>query len=187
MRIRSLMRGKPAFKIRDDEKQGMESVTMNKKRWLTIPVLLGAVYASSASAELLIGAKAGLLDYDVSGSDPGVNGSVQLGYEVLDLVAADIAIEGELSTSLVDGETPGGADVSFESKAIYASLRTAGPVYFIGRVGFADAEIEDTSDSDVSTGIGIGFSTLGLRWEVEYTTYKVKDVDVDYITLGLSF
>lgn len=187
MRSRSLIRGKPAFKIRDNEKQGMESVTMNKKRWLTIPVLLGAVYASSASAELLIGAKAGLVDYDVSGSDPGVNGSVQLGYEVLDLIAADIAIEGELSTSLVDGSAPNGDDVSFESKGIYASLRTAGPVYFIGRVGFADAEINNTSDTDTSVGVGVGFSTLGLRWEVEYTTYTVKDVDVNYVTLGLSF
>ncbi|HEX7026262.1 MAG TPA: hypothetical protein VF268_03405, partial [Gammaproteobacteria bacterium] len=63
---------------------------MNKKLWLTIPVLLGAVYAGSASAELLVGAKAGVVDYDISGSDPGVNGSVKLGFEVFDLIAADI-------------------------------------------------------------------------------------------------
>jgi hypothetical protein len=186
MRSRSLIRSKPAFKIRDTKKQGMESVTMNKKLWLMIPVLFGAVYASSASAELLIGAKAGLVDYDVSGSDPGVNGSVQLGYEILNLIAADIAIEGELTTSLADGEIIG-QDVGFESTGVYASLRTAGPVYFIGRVGYADTEIENVDDSGTSMGVGVGFSTLGLRWEVEYTTYEVKDVDVDYITLGLSF
>jgi hypothetical protein len=167
----------------------MESVTMNKKLWL-IPVLFGAVYAGSASAELLIGAKAGVVDYDVSGSDPGVNGSVQLGYEVLDLIAADIAIEGELTTSLTDGEILG-QDASFESKGVYVSLRTAGPVYFIGRVGYVDAEAEigglSFDDSDTSMGAGIGFSTAGLRWEVEYTTYEIENTDINYITLGLSF
>lgn len=159
---------------------------MNQKLWLTIPVLCSAVYAGSASAELLIGAKVGLVDYDTSSSDPAVNGSFQLGYEILDLVAADIAIEGEISTSLVDGEI-GTADAGFESTGVYASLRTAGPVYFIGRIGFVDAEIEGFDDSDTSMGVGVGFSTMGLRWEVEYTTYEIETLDVNYITLGLAF
>lgn len=167
---------------------------MNKKLWLTIPVLLGAVYTGSASAELLIGAKAGLVDYDVSGSDPGVNGSVQLGYEFLDLGVADIAIEGELSTSLADGEIFG-TDVSLDTLGVFASLRTAGPVYVIGRVGMVDAEVEgggiSIDDTNTSMGVGIGFSTAGLRWEIEYTTYEIEtsltDIDIDYITLGLSF
>lgn len=167
---------------------------MNRKLWLMIPVLFGAVYASSASAELLIGAKAGLVDYDVSGSDPGVNGSVKLGYEVFDLIAADIAVEAELSTSLTDGEIPvmgTSFDASLDTMGVYASLITAGPVYFIGRVGYVDAEIDiggvSFDDSGTSMGVGLGFSTAGLRWEVEYTTYEVENVDVNYITLGLSF
>lgn len=163
---------------------------MNKKLWLMIPVLFGAVYAGSASAELLIGAKAGLVDYDVSGSDPGVNGSVKLGYEVFDLIAADIAVEAELSTSLTDGEILG-ADASLDTMGVYASLTTAGPVYFIGRVGYVDAEVDiggtSFDDSGTSMGVGIGISTAGLRWEIEYTTFEVEDTDVNYITLGLSF
>lgn len=155
-----------------------------------IPVLFGAVYAGSASAELLIGAKAGLVDYDVSGSDPGVNGSVKLGYEVFDLIAADIAVEAELSTSLTDGEILG-ADASLDTMGVYASLTTAGPVYFIGRVGYVDAEVDiggtSFDDSGTSMGVGIGISTAGLRWEIEYTTFEVEDTDVNYITLGLSF
>lgn len=163
---------------------------MNKKLWLTVPVLLGAVYSGSASAELLIGAKAGVVDYDIAGSDPGVNGSVQLGYEIFDLIAADIAIEAELSTSLADGEVLN-ADASLETLGVYASLRTAGPVYFIGRIGQVDAEVDaggvTFDDSNISMGAGIGFSTAGLRWEVEYTTYEVENTDINYITLGLSF
>ncbi|HEX7027050.1 MAG TPA: hypothetical protein VF268_07395, partial [Gammaproteobacteria bacterium] len=163
---------------------------MNKKLWLTIPVLLGAVYAGSASAELLIGAKAGAVDYDIGGSDPGVNGSFRLGFEVFDLVAADIAVEAEVSTSLTDGEI-GGADASLDTTGVYASLITAGPVYFIGRVGYVDAEVDiggtTFDDSGTSMGAGIGISTAGLRWEIEYTTFEVENVDINYITLGLSF
>lgn len=167
---------------------------MNKKLWL-IPVLFGAVYAGSASAELLIGAKAGVVDYDVSGSDPGVNGSVKLGYEIFDLIAADVAVEAELSTSLTDGEILG-TDASLDTMGVYASLTTAGPIYFIGRVGMVNAEIEgggvSFDDTNTSLGAGIGFSTAGLRWEIEYTTYKMENtpignVDINYVTLGLSF
>lgn len=163
---------------------------MNKKLWLTIPVLLGTVYAGSASAELLIGAKAGVVDYDIAGSDPGVNGSFKLGFEIFDLVAADIAIEAEVSTSLTDGEIFG-ADASLDTRGIYASLITAGPVYFIGRLGYVDAEVDiggvSFDDSGSSMSAGVGFSTAGLRWEIEYTTFEVEDTDINYITLGLSF
>lgn len=172
----------------------MESIAMNKKLWLTIPVLLGAVYAGSASAELLVGAKAGVVDYDISGSDPGVNGSVKLGFEVFDLIAADIAVEAELSTSLTDGEIPfmgTSFDASLDTMGVYASLITAGPVYFIGRVGYIDAEVDvggvSFDDSGTSMGAGIGISTAGLRWEIEYTTFEIEDIDINYITLGLSF
>lgn len=162
-----------------------------KKHWLALGILLSGAYASSAAAgELLLGAKAGLVDYDLPSSDPGINGSFMLGYEFLNLGVADIAVEGELSTSLVDGEvdTPfGSSDLEFESLGAYLSARTAGPIYAIGRVGIVNGEINQTDDTEPAMGIGIGFSTVGLRWELEYTAYEVENVDIDYISLGLSF
>ncbi len=157
---------------------------MLRKQWLFPVVLLMSVH-SAASAEWLIGVKAGVIDIDAPSSDPGINGSVQVGYEAWDLGVADIAIEGELSTSLVEAEVLNN-DVSFETLGVYASIRTAGPIYAIGRVGIVNAEIENTDDTDTAIGIGIGFST-GLRCEIEYTSYEVEGIDVDYISVGFSF
>ncbi|HEY3486481.1 MAG TPA: hypothetical protein VGL10_00310 [Gammaproteobacteria bacterium] len=163
---------------------------MKTKLWLAVSLLAACFYTTAASAEIVIGAKAGSVDYDVSGSDPGVNGSLQLAFDLFDLGVADIALEGEFSTSLSDGEL-GGADVSFESTGLYAALRTAGPVYLIARAGYASTEVEfedgsTTDDDGVATGLGVGFS-VGLRMEIEHTTYEIEDTDINYLTLGFAF
>lgn len=158
-----------------------------KKLSLAIALVFASFYTSQTLAgEWLLGAKAGIVDYDVSNSDAGLGGSFMLGKEIWDIGVADIAIEGEMVQSLTDPEI-GNSDVGFESIGAYASLRTMGPVYAIARAGIVNAEIGAEDDQDISIGFGVGFSTLGLRWEVEYTTYEVENVDVDYITLGLSF
>ena len=168
---------------------------MNRKLFFAALTLLGGMYASTASAEFVIGAKLGAVQIDTSGAadyDYGVQGSVQLGYEFLNLGLADIALEGELTTSITDAEDSNGliGDTSFDSTGLYASIRTAGPIYVIGRLGYVNGEIStptgSVDDSSVSKGIGIGFSG-GLRFEIEYTTYEVENVDVEFISLGLSF
>ena len=157
------------------------------KLYLAIGILLTSFYTSHALAgEWLIGAKAGIVDYDTANSDAGVAGSFMFGKEMWDIGAADIAIEGEIVQSLVDPEL-GNVDNGFESIGGYISLRTAGPLYVIGRAGLVSAEIGTVDDQDISLGFGVGFSMGGLRWEVEYTTYEVQNTDVDYISLGLSF
>lgn len=158
-----------------------------KKQCFAFVLLIAGIYTPYAAAgEWLVGAKAGVVDIDFSAADAGVGGSFMLGKEVIDLVAADIAIEGELTESLSDPEI-GNSEISFSSKALYASLRTAGPIYVIGKLGVASAEFENTDDTGSSLGVGVGFSLGGLRWEVEYTTFEVENTDVNYITLGLSF
>lgn len=157
-----------------------------KTRYLIACSLLAfGLYAPHAGAEVTVGVKGGLVDYDARQSDPGLNGSVQVGVDILDLQAADIAVEGEVSTSFVEGEI-NNREVDFQTMGVYSSIRTAGPVYFIGRVGVVNAEIENTDDTDIAMGLGVGFST-GIRWEVEYNTYEVEGLDVEYLTLGFSF
>lgn len=163
---------------------------MKTKFWMAATMLAASLYTTAASAEMVIGVKAGTVDYDVEDSDPGLNGSVQLAFDIFDIGIADIAVEGELSTSLNDGEI-GGSDVSFQSAGLYTSLRTAGPVYVIARVGYVSSEIEfengaTVDDDGVATGLGVGFS-LGLRMELEYTTYEIEDSDINYLTLGFAF
>lgn len=171
---------------------------MKTKIWMSAVLLAASLYAAAASAEVVIGAKIGAVDYDVAGSDPGVNGSIQLAFDIFDIGVADIALEGEYSTSLADAETDTGlgtVDTSLESTALYASLRTAGPIYVIARIGYAKTEIDieglSADDEGVAKGVGVGFS-MGLRMEIEYTQYEpefdgIGDVQIDYLTLGFAF
>lgn len=172
---------------------------MKTKLWIAATTLTACLYATTASAEMVIGVKGGTVDFDVAGSDPALNGSIQLAFDILDIGIADIAIEGEYSTTLTEGEIDaplvGAVDTSFESTALYASLRTLGPVYVIARIGYAKSEIEiedfSADDEGVAKGVGVGFS-MGLRMEIEYTRYEPEfdllgEVQIDYLTLGFGF
>lgn len=163
---------------------------MNTKKLAAIAGLSLFLLARQASAEFIIGVKGGLADYDEVESDKGINTSLLLGYEFLNLALADLAIEGEISKSVTDGERMTGQAIGLNTKGIYTALRTAGPVYFIGRVGYASTEIDGSpqleDDTGTSTGIGIGFSG-GIRFELELTRYKYFAQDIQYLTLGISF
>jgi len=151
----------------------------------------GLAGAPAAQAdEMIIGAKLGVIDIDANGFDSTLTGSLQLGYEFLDLAVADLAAEVEMTRSLGAGDAPGG-DYDYSAIGAFISARTAGPIYVIGRIGFIDADIEhsagaDHGDSGTALGLGIG-SSMGLRWELEMTTYDLDDSDVTLFTLGLSF
>jgi hypothetical protein len=170
---------------------------MKTKLWLAV-MMLASLYTTTAAAEMAIGVKGGKIDYDVAGTEPGLNGSLQLAVDIFDIGIADIAVEGEYSTSLTDGEFdigPATFDTSFQSTGLYAALRTAGPIYVIARVGYVNTEVEvegfSEDDTGMATGLGVGFS-MGLRMEIEYTKYEPEfdtlgGIDVEYLTLGFAF
>ncbi len=159
-------------------------------------VLLSFGMQPAMAGELLIGAKTGIhsFDFDSAGSeDPTIDAVIKIGYEFMDLLIFDLAAEVEFTTSLTEGEADN-EDFSNVSFGAFASFRTAGPIYFIGRVGIVDTEIdfEDTNNLDdtaTALGLGIGFST-GFRWELEFTSYDYGD-DIggssEYLSLGFSF
>ncbi len=158
-----------------------------KTRYLVLGLALLGIYAPTTYAgEWLIGVKAGMVNFDLPGSTPALNSSVMIGKEIWDIGVADIGFEGELTQSVTDGEI-GNSDAKFKSMGGYAFLRTAGPVYAIAKIGMTNAEINDVDDSNSSSSLGLGVSTGGLRWEIEYTQYRVENLDIDMISLGLSF
>jgi hypothetical protein len=171
---------------------------MKSKLWTTATVLAACLYTSAAAAEVVIGVKGGTAEFDVAGADPALNGSIQLAFDILDIGIADIALEGEYSTSLTDGEINtflGPVDVSLETTGLYAALRTVGPIYAIARAGYAQTEIESNGlsadDEGVAMGVGVGFS-MGMRMEIEYTKYEpefdvIGDLKIEYLTLGFAF
>lgn len=141
------------------------------------------------AGEIIGGVKAGVVDIDASGYDQITVASLQIGYEFADLVAMDVAIEGEFTQSVYDADGPSG-DYDYRSFGLFASLRSTGPVYLIARIGVAEIRLDEdsgnTSDSGFAYGLGIGFST-GIRWELEWNVYDYKDDKVNHIALHLSF
>ena len=157
---------------------------------------------SMQANELIIGVKGGFyhVEPDLSGIDttPAIMISGQIGYEFLDLVAADIAVEFEAAKSITDVEfdvpAAGKDDQSILTGAVYLSARSAGPIYAIGRLGYArtQADSDQTGatayENGTAIGAGVGFST-GFRGEVELTRYDLEDSDdtAYYLSLGFSF
>ncbi len=170
-------------------------------------LILAAFITPTASAgELLVGAKAGIMDPEFDHSaiiidDPFATATLGIGYEFLDLVAVDIGAELEFTTSLSDADI-NRTDYSYESTGLILSLRTAGPIYVVGRAGRLEYEftasgtilapisgypIQGEDDADV-IGIGIGFST-GVRWEIQLDSHSFKDRDgsAQHLNFALSF
>jgi hypothetical protein len=161
----------------------------------------------ATAGELLIGAKIGVIDPEfdtIDESDPFAAVTVGVGYEFLDLVAADIAAELEFTGSLSESSL-GNSDYDYKNTALIFSLRTAGPVYFIGRAGAMKQEFDFTEnippeeyfsheDNATVLGAGIGFST-GLRWEIQLDAHKYQNKDntpnndgtAYFLNIGLSF
>ncbi|MBN1378350.1 MAG: hypothetical protein JXA04_03865 [Gammaproteobacteria bacterium] len=181
---------------------------MKSKTLITsLALILCAFLVQPVNAgELLIGAKAGVIDPDfdyTDNDDPFAAVTLGIGYEFLDLVAADIGAELEYTNSVADGKAfPSDLEYSYDSLGLIFSLRTAGPIYFIGRAGYVDQNFEydsGTIEHDATVvGAGIGFST-GLRWEIQLDSYSYGDGKADgasfpnnggsayYLTVGLSF
>ncbi|EDY87150.1 hypothetical protein GP5015_2328 [gamma proteobacterium HTCC5015] len=161
-------------------------------------VAMSIAPVSNSFAEVIIGVKGGVYKPDFSGYDPAGQVSAQLGIEFLDLAAVDIAAELELSKTLADGEVSTSTalgtattDYSAQTVGAYLSARSIGPIYAIGRIGYANTEIDidglgSFDESGASLGAGVGFS-LGARTELELTQYDVDGDDVHYLSLGFAF
>ncbi len=99
-------------------------------------------------------------------------GTATVGVEVLGLVLGTVYAEFERTLLLNDGEW-NNEGYEYTSDGLYLALRTAGPLYAIGRVGYVKAKFEPEirstvgkRDEAISMGVGYG---LGLRNELLYT------------------
>lgn len=157
-----------------------------------IATLALALLSQSAAAELYLGAKAGYLRPSVDNADETTAGSVVVGYELADVLLADVSLEAEYTKALEEGDI-GSLDWDYSNYGVFAAVRGGGPIYLRARVGMVNQEIEVNGSSDNSTGaaatIGFGFSLLGLEAALDWTRYAESDnlEDMDYVSLGLRF
>lgn len=149
--------------------------------------ILSLVMASPASAGgLIFGANTGTMNIDDADVTDPRNVGFMLGYE-MGVVLGDLAFEGEITRTVANGDL-NGADVKVGTEALYVALRTAGPIYFKGRVGTLQEKVEIGSvsgtDSGSSYSLGIGFSLGLVQAELDFTRVEA---DINYISLGVVF
>lgn len=148
--------------------------------------LLGLVAAAPASADWFFGAKTGPMLIDVGGISDTTNVGVVVGYD-LGVGVGDLALEGEITTTTSSGDFLG-LDVDVDTQALYLAFRTAGPIYFKAKGGFANEEISigpiSDSETGVSYGVGLGFGIGIAQLELELTTIEA---DVAFFSVGVQF
>lgn len=143
---------------------------------LAASCLLFTLMSPTATAGgLHISASVGYLSTEQKGSDNdhgNFSGTATVGVEVLGLVLATVYAEFERTQLLDEGEW-NGEDYSYKSDGAFLAVRTLGPVYAVGRVGYVKAEFDPemrakAGDRDEAISVGLGYS-VGLRNELLYT------------------
>lgn len=154
-------------------------------------VVLCLIFLCGASARaadgFYFGAVGALAGNDLPGFDDAVNAGIRLGHEFAGIGIGDIAIEGSYTTSVSDGDLPGGGNWSVDTFSGFGVFRSAGPIYLKARAGATRWDIGGSGQSrngtDFSWGLGLGFS-FGLgQLEFEYT--KIEQ-DIDFFGIALN-
>lgn len=160
-----------------------------KRITLIIGILAASLLSNTASAEGYWGAKAANIDIDASGYGSAINIGLFVGAEFAQAGSNIISLEGEFTTSIIDGDTNTSAEYSAQTLALYAAMRTASDNYLKIKAGILDSEITysnggSSNDSGLSWGIGFGFN----NYEIEYTFVDLDgDADASMISVGYLF
>lgn len=131
------------------------------------------------------GVKLGLVKLDVSGADDATNGGLVLGYEFAGDDSMRIAVEGEFTTALSDGDVTGGGNWDMNTAALYAAIRMGGEAYLKLKAGVVNANesgaIVLTDNTGGSYGIGAGMKIGDGEIEAEYT---ILGENIDFLSIG---
>ncbi len=157
---------------------------------------LGMIMASTAQAQLYVGAKAGQLRIDIDEFEKPMTYGAYAGYEFSDA----LAVEGEFMKTEKFGVkgAPKKDKSNFDVLGLYGvyKLRMPGQenLYVKGKLGASRISVDDNfkkadSETGVSFGLGAGMNvTDNIAIEAEYV--KLPDVvnsKVDQINIGASF
>jgi opacity protein-like surface antigen len=170
----------------------MKGIHMNfcKKALVLSASLMGSVaFADEASKEasnggFYLGLKAGSLMIDVSGIDNATMLGFQAGY--------DMGNKWSLEFEYTAGEAEAGSiDIDATNMAAYATFRSEGQGYFLGKVGLLKEELEgrgfSESESGLSYGFGGGFNAnKQFAIEAEYTIVEA-DASLIAVTGRMKF
>ena len=170
---------------------------------LALAASLTAVGTAQAAGKIYVGGKASYVDADVSGFDPALNLGFYGGYNLLgkdshfaaDLKGGSLAVEGDVSLTVVDGDAGAFGDWDMTSIAAYAAYRHPLTEYFYlkGKLGLVRYEIDTSvapsaliagslgTETKLAAGIGAGWKVGPGSLEAELTTYES---DVMLLSVG---
>lgn len=169
--------------------------TRNAITALCLGVSLLSVSAFAADSPLYVGIKGGTMMVSPSEFEDANSFGLVLGYKLFDNPSGSLAVEGEFTNSSSEKITilnvTGKWDI--DTKAVYLAYRTSGDLYFKGKIGYLDEDVNvniagasiSGSDSGASYGIGGGWK-LGKSSALELE-YTIIETDVDFISLGVNF
>ena len=158
-------------------------------------VLSLAVGAAQAEGWYL-GPSAGLMDNGVNGYDDAVNVGALLGYDLYTRDIFSVSLEGELTTTVSEGNVSIGGvhgDWDIDTQAAYVAARLGEPFYIKVRYGVlreeASVEVNKVSRNDSETGGSWG-AALGWmptpQWGIQLDGTLVE-LDVTYWNLGVIY
>lgn len=157
-----------------------------KRFILFLTIITSAVFAHSVMADGYWGVKGGIFQFKNSGVTSPINAGVFLGVDVAEIGANSIAIEGDINMSLIEGKSSG-INFGLQTTALYVAMRTGSENFFKVKLGSHNTTTSvgssNSSHSDLSYGIGIGFD----GYEIEYTILKGQTDDVSLLSVGYHF
>ncbi len=150
-------------------------------------LVAAALLAPAAHGELLLGVETGTMLLQQARARDPINAGVTLGID-LDVLLADLGFAAEVTGTVRDGRSRGGADIAVHTNALYALVKTTGTVYFHARAGLVEHQVTVAGRSSHDTGPAIG-GGLGIfigraRLELAYTRF---DDVADFASIALRF
>ena len=131
------------------------------------------------------GVKGGPIVLDLPSLDDPVNAGIIVGHD-WGVALGDIGIEAEATTTVANGKSDdNGVDV--KTGGLFAAVRSAGPIYVKGRLGYAVYDFTGAvgdSEANFAYGLAFGVSVGIVRFELEYSRL---DSDVNMMSLGILF
>jgi hypothetical protein len=156
--------------------------------------------AAAQAAEPYFGVKAGLMMPDPSGMDDALNIGGVIGVPVTELrsagsgIAGTIAVEGELTMTLVEGDIDGGGDWDVWTLGGFGVYRSpaSNNLYFKGKAGIVHTDVDanvgpfsrSDSETDLALGVGLGIKLSG-RSNLEFELTLLDDID--FLSVGYHF
>ncbi len=167
-----------------------------KKQQLLNTLILTVASGVAQAEGWYVGASAGVMDANVGGFDEAINTGVLVGYDVFTMDIFSVSLEGELTTTVSDGDVEFGnakGDWDIDTQAAHVAARIGDRFYIKVRYGVTRADVSvSITDSTISGNNTSGSWGGALGWmfsknwgaQIDGT---LVDPDVTYWNAGVRY